>query len=95
MNDLVSLFQIMRNEIKLLFHNTIYRFPAADMLVLVTAAHMCQATLRKHIKRHRRSVMVSGEKIPALVGEALPAFQPEGLVTKIQRAAVHEQHLLI
>jgi hypothetical protein len=93
--DRAILFQFKRCEIKPLFHNTIHRFPAADMLVLVTAAHMGQATLLERIECHRSGVMVSGKKIPALVGKPLPALQPEGLGSEIQGAAMHEKHSLI
>jgi hypothetical protein len=39
--------------------------------------------------------MITGEKISALVGETLPALQPECLGPEIQRAAMDEQHSLV
>ena len=95
MQDRSLMVQVKGHEIEPLFHDPVHRFPAADMFVLVTAAHVGQAALRKRLERHRCRVMITGEEIPALVREALPALQPEGLGAEFQGAAVHEQHSLV
>ena len=66
--------------------------PAADMLVLVTADHVGEPTLFERFECHGCRVVVAGKKIPGLMREALPAFEPQGLGTKIQRTAMDKQH---
>jgi hypothetical protein len=39
--------------------------------------------------------MVTGEEIAALVGEPLPAFEPEGLVSQFKRAPMNEEHPMV
>jgi hypothetical protein len=81
-----------RYELKRVLDNTIHRLPAADKLVLVTADHMGEAALRERVECHLGRIVVPGEKIPALVREPLPAFQPECLVSEFQGTPVHEEH---
>src|SRR5208337_1656018 len=95
MNNLFIMFEVKRGEVELLFHDTIHRFPAADMLVLVAATHMSQATPGERFECHRCRIMITGEKIPALVGESLPALQPESLCAEIHGAAMYEKHSLV
>jgi hypothetical protein len=70
-------------------------FPAADVLVLVPAAHVGEPPHRESFKRHRCSIVVTGKEIPGFMGEPLPAFEPERLVTQIKRTAMDEQHAAI
>ena len=84
--------EVMGDEVELLFHDTVHRFPAADMLVLVTATHVGQAALRERFECHRCRIVVTGKKIPALVGEALPALQPERLGAELHGSAMDKQH---
>ena len=95
MYNLFIMNEIKWGEVERLFHDTIHRFPAADMLVLVTATHVGQATLCECFECHRCRVMITGEKIPALVGKSLPALEPESLGAKIHGAAVNEKHTLV
>jgi hypothetical protein len=50
-------------ELKLLLHYPVFCFPATDILMLVTAAHVGETPFFKRFKRHGCGVMEAGEKI--------------------------------
>jgi hypothetical protein len=81
-----------RSELQLLLHNPVSRFPAADILVLVTAAHVDKTPLFERFECHGRGIMVAGKKITGLVRQALPALEPERFSTKFQRTTVDKEH---
>jgi hypothetical protein len=84
-----------RSELQLLLYYSFRCFPAADILVLVTAAHVSETALFKRFKCHLCSIMETGKKITGLMRQALPAFKAERLVTKIQRPAMDKKHSAI
>ena len=81
-----------RFEFQLLLHNSFRCFPAADILMLVTTAHVGETALFQRLKRHGCSIMETGKKITGLMRQALPAFKPERLVTKFERPAMDKEH---
>jgi hypothetical protein len=83
---------LKRSEFQLLLHNPVSCFPAADILVLVTAAHMGEAPLFERIKCHGCGIMEAGKKITGLVRQTLPALEPERLIAQIQRPAMDKEH---
>ena len=56
-----------RPELQLLLYYSVRGFPAADILMLVTAAHMGQSPLFERIKCHGRSIVETGKKITGLM----------------------------
>ena len=79
-----------RKKIQMVLNNTFCRFPAADILVLVSAAHMSEAAFFKRIKCHWCSIMITGKKITSFMREPLPAFEPECLFSQLKRAPVNK-----
>jgi hypothetical protein len=84
-----------RSELQVLLHDSFRCFPAADILMLVTAAHVGEATLFKRFKCHCCGIMETGKKITGLMGQPLPAFEAERLVTEIQRPAMDKEHPMV
>jgi hypothetical protein len=93
--DLPVIGQGYRPESKFLLNDPVICLPAADMLVLVAAAHMGESPLFESVKSHGCRIMVTGEKIARFVREALPAFEPERLVPEIKRPAVDKKHAMV
>jgi hypothetical protein len=89
---LLSIPVLNRFKLQLLLHNPVSRFPAADILVLVTAAHVGQPPLFERVKRHSCGIMEAGKKITGLVRQALPALEPERLGAQFQRTAMDKEH---
>jgi hypothetical protein len=85
-------YVLKRSELQLLLHDPVSCFPAADILMLVTAAHMGEAPLFESIKCHGGGIMEAGKKISGLVRKALPALEPECLSAQIQRPAMDKEH---
>jgi len=81
-----------RPELQMLLNNSFRCFPATDILMLVTAAHVGETTLFQRFKCHCCGIMETGKKITGLMRQALPAFKPERLVTKVERPAMDEKH---
>jgi hypothetical protein len=81
-----------RSELQLLLHNSFRCFPATDILMLVTAAHVGKTTLFKRFKCHLCCIMETGKKITRLVRKALPAFEPKRLGTQFERSAMDKEH---
>jgi hypothetical protein len=80
------------SELQVLLHYTVSSFPAADILVLVAAAHVGDPPLFECIKCHGGGIMESGKKITGLVRKALPALEPERLGSQFQRPAMDKEH---
>jgi len=87
--------QFQGSETEFLLNNAIRCFPAADVLVLVTAAHVHEPALLKRFKGHGCRIVVAGKEVPGFVGEALPAFEAQDLRSQFKRAPVDKEHLLI
>ena len=83
---------LKRSELQLLLHNPVSCFPAADILVLVTAAHVGETPLFERFKCHGCGIMKAGKKITGLVRQALPALEPERLGAQFQRPAMDKEH---
>jgi hypothetical protein len=84
-----------RLKLQLLLHYSVSGFPAADIFMLVTAAHMGEAPLFERIKCHGCSIVETGKKITGLVRQALPALEPERLGAQVQWPAMHKQYPVI
>ena len=86
---------VKQSELKVLLHDPVGHFPAADVLMLVAAAHVGETPLFKRFKRHGCSIMIAGKKITGLVRQALPALEAERLRAQIQRTAMDKEHPVI
>jgi len=84
-----------RHELQVLLHNSFRCFPAADILMLVTAAHVGETPLFKRIKCHGCGIMEAGKKITGLVRQALPALEPERLRSQFERPAMDIEHPVV
>jgi hypothetical protein len=82
-------------KIDRLSYNPALHFLAADILVLVTKAHMGKSSLCQCIKCHRSGIIIPGNGIPGGSGKPLPALKPEGLVAQVKRSSVDKQHTTI
>lgn len=81
-----------RSELQLLLHNSINCFPAADILMLVAAAHVGETPFFERFKGHGCGIMEAGKKISGLVRKALPALETERLGAQFQRPAMDKEH---
>ena len=81
-----------RSEFQLLPHYPVNGFPAADILMLVTAAHVGETPFFERFKGHGCGIMEAGKKITGLVRQALPALEPERLGAQVQRTAMDKEH---
>jgi hypothetical protein len=83
---------LKRFKLELLLHYPGRCFPAADILMLMAAAHVGETPLFKCFKRHGCGIMISGKKVTGLMRQALPAFEPESLGSQFQGSAMDKEH---
>src|SRR5665647_2250143 len=67
-------------------------FPAADIMVLMTATHVLKTLRLQRFKCHGGGVMKPGKGISGIIREPLPALEAEGLVAQFKGAPMDTQH---
>lgn len=89
---LLPVLFLKRPEFQFLLHYPVSGFPAADILVLVAAAHVGKTPFFERFKCHGCGVMVAGKKIAGFMRQALPALEPKRLGSQFQRPAMDKEH---
>ena len=75
--------------------NSLRSLPAAGMFVLVAADHVRNPALLKSLECHGCRIMIPGERLPALVREALPALEGKDLGAKVKGPAMDKEHVVV
>jgi hypothetical protein len=86
---------LYRFKLQQVLYDPIPGLPAADLLVLVTAAHVDKPPFFECLECHCCGIVETGEKITCLVREALPAFQAERLDTQFQRTTMDKEDIVV